>query len=74
VVGGGGVESEFSDQLWLWPSRTKSGSTGLLAVGSIFVGSVDSDVQLLQANTYWDQILNDTSIVDIFIHLMFLEF
>jgi hypothetical protein len=23
--GGGGVEGEFSDQLWLWPSRTKSG-------------------------------------------------
>jgi hypothetical protein len=23
VVGGGGVESEFSDQLWLWPIRTK---------------------------------------------------
>jgi hypothetical protein len=22
VVVGGGVESEFSDQLWLWPSRT----------------------------------------------------
>ena len=21
---GGGVESEFSDQLWLWPSRTTS--------------------------------------------------
>jgi hypothetical protein len=21
-VGGGGVESEFSDQLWLWPRRT----------------------------------------------------